>query len=119
MAHTGRPYATYCQRITTVSVGNGAATYFWHDIWLMDEPLAVKLPALLSHFNGQVASVRDVVDGGLHNLLQRRLSNQATHELQLLDTAAGSGPRRLARPTVQPFPGWQWHRGNEKVQTPI
>jgi hypothetical protein len=52
----------------------------------MDEPLAVKLPALFSHFNGQVASVRDIVDRGLHNLLQQRLSNQATHELQLLDT---------------------------------
>jgi hypothetical protein len=70
----------------------------------MDEPLAVKLLALFSHFNDQVASVRDVVDRDLHNLLQRRLSNQATHELQLLDILL----LEVARPTVQPFPRWRW-----------
>lgn len=74
------------QRITSVLVGNEAATSFWHDIWLLDEPLAVKLPTLFSHFTGQASSMRNIVHRGLHNLLQLRLTNQAAQELQLLDT---------------------------------
>jgi len=32
------------QRITTVSVGNGTDTTFWHNTWLLDGPLAQKMP---------------------------------------------------------------------------
>ena len=67
-------------------MGNGEDTSFWHDTWLTDEPLAEKMPALFSHFVGRATSVRDIVHGGLRNMLQRRLSSQAAADLQLLDT---------------------------------
>jgi hypothetical protein len=74
------------QHITSVSVGNGEDTSFWHDTWLMDGPLADKLPVVYSHFAGCVSSVRDVVHRGMHSMLQNRLTAQATAELQSLDT---------------------------------
>jgi hypothetical protein len=72
------------QQITTVSVGNGKATSFWHYTWLVQGPLALKMPALFSHFVGRSSSVHDVLRAGVRNLIQQRLSPQATEELQVL-----------------------------------
>jgi hypothetical protein len=32
--------------LTQCTVGNGSATFFWHDRWLLSEPLATAFPAL-------------------------------------------------------------------------
>ena len=77
------------QRIITVSVGNGRNTSFWHDTWLVDGPLALKMPALYSHFNGRLNSVHDIMALGVHNLLQQRLSTQASGEPQQLTNLLG------------------------------
>lgn len=57
------------QHITTVSIGDDRNTSFWDDTWLLDGPLAEKMPALHSHFAGRATSVRDVLTVGLRNLL--------------------------------------------------
>jgi hypothetical protein len=43
------------QAITTVSVGDGRTCSFWHDIWVGDEPLADRFPALFSHCTAKTA----------------------------------------------------------------
>lgn len=97
------------QRITTVSVGNGRDTSFWHDCWLIDGSLAEKMPAIFSHYNGRAASVCDVVTTGIRNLLQRRLTAQASVELLqleelLLDVSLDeSHDQRVSFVTPQPI----------------
>lgn len=73
------------QCITIVSVGDSRDTSFWDDTWLLDVPLADKMPALHSHFTARATSVRDVLGAGLRNLLHRRLTAQATEELEHLE----------------------------------
>ncbi|XP_066324143.1 uncharacterized protein [Miscanthus floridulus] len=73
------------QRITTVSIGDGRNTSFWDDTWLLDRPLAEKMPALHSHYAGRATSVRDVVTTGLRNLLQHRLTVQVATGLDHLE----------------------------------
>ncbi|XP_066384911.1 uncharacterized protein [Miscanthus floridulus] len=73
------------QCITIVSVGDSRDTSFWDDTWLLDVPLADKMPALHSHFTARATSVRDVLGAGLRNLLQHRLTAQATEELEHLE----------------------------------
>ncbi|XP_066358280.1 uncharacterized protein [Miscanthus floridulus] len=70
------------QRIMTVSVGSGRDTSFWHDTWLAEGPLAELLLAIYNNFHGRAMSVHDVMEAGLHNLLQHRLTPQAATELQ-------------------------------------
>ena len=70
------------QKMTTVTVGDGRNTDFWKDTWLLDAPLADLMPALHSHVTGATTSVHDVVRVGVRNTVQRRLSTQATEELE-------------------------------------
>lgn len=70
--------------ITTISVGNGHDTAFWHDCWLINMPLAERFPSLFSHLAGRAGSVHDVATADLRVLFQRRLTAQTTDELQLL-----------------------------------
>jgi len=43
------------------------------------------MPAIFSHYNGRAAFVCDVVTTGIRNLLQRRLTAQASAELLQLE----------------------------------
>jgi len=64
--------------MTSVTVGDGRNTDFLNDTWLLDAPLADRLPALHSHADARVRSVHDIVHRGIANVLQRRLSTQAS-----------------------------------------
>jgi len=69
------------QAITTVAIGDGRTTSFWHDVWAGDESLAEKLPALHSHCKTTSRSVRQISDEGLELHLMPRLTPLARTEL--------------------------------------
>ncbi|CAN6168854.1 unnamed protein product [Urochloa humidicola] len=74
--------------MTTVVLGDGRTTSFWHDAWTEVGRLADVLPALYSHCLDTDATVAEVVpDGLLPSALQPRLSAAASHELALLNDA--------------------------------
>lgn len=71
--------------ITTVRIGNGTTTSFWHGLWLPSHQttLASQFPAIYSHSNRQCVSVARVLASPELNLdLAPRLSHVA--ELELL-----------------------------------
>jgi hypothetical protein len=45
--------------ITQCKVGNGLATFFWLDRWLLHEPLAQVFPAIFSHHQSPYAFISD------------------------------------------------------------
>ena len=51
--------------ITTVILGDGASTSFWHDVWYGDDPMADKFPELYSHCRIQEMTVRQAVNGAI------------------------------------------------------
>jgi len=72
------------QAITTVKVKDGKSCSFWADVWLGDEALEDSFPALFSHCTLKQASVHDVFELGLPQILVPRLSTQATSQLNSL-----------------------------------
>jgi hypothetical protein len=44
--------------LQTEDPGYGSATFFWHDLWLLHEPLATAFPPLFSHHTQQHSSVQ-------------------------------------------------------------
>lgn len=70
------------QAISSVQIGNGTTCSFWMDVWLGDEALADRCPALYSHCVAKDASVSEMVTIGLQQTMVPRLSNRATLELQ-------------------------------------
>ena len=78
------------QAIMSVKLGDGRSCSFWFDVWHGEESLADVCPALLSHHTKKDMSVRDVVTNGIATGLQRRLSNQAALELELVQGILGS-----------------------------
>jgi hypothetical protein len=63
------------QAITTVSLGDGAMTSFWSDVWLGDECLAERFPSLLS----ADAHTGLTVEGAVRHGLRRHLVSRAAH----------------------------------------
>ena len=96
-----------------VSVGNSRDTSFWHDTWLVEGPLVELLLAIYNNFHGHAMSVHDIMEVGVHNLLQHRLTPQAAIELQHLeDILQNVFPRRLTReflPGRRPSPNVRHH----------
>lgn len=75
---------SFFRSITSVTIGNGATTVFWSDLWLPNTTttLAQQFPALYTHSNRQSASVARVfasTDLNLH--LTTRLSHAAECEV--------------------------------------
>jgi len=70
--------------ITTVAVGNGRSTSFWHDVWSGDDSLADRFPSLLSHCTSTSQIVQEVCASGLQQFLVPRLSGAAVAELDLI-----------------------------------
>jgi hypothetical protein len=62
-------------QITTCTIHNGKSVFFWHDTWLLPEPLATAFPALYSHHTQTHALVCDIVQNGISNGMQCRLTN--------------------------------------------
>ena len=69
------------QAITTVVVGDGQSTSFWHDIWLGEECLSERFHLLQSHCEHTDQSVSDIVIGGLRRHLAPRVTTEALGEL--------------------------------------
>ena len=53
-------------------VGDGHATRFWDDRWILDRPLKVIYPNLFNIVRKRKALVKDVMNGNLPNLSFRR-----------------------------------------------
>jgi len=67
------------QAITTVQLGDGKSTSFWHDVWAGDESIAEQFPALYSHCRKPNQPVHLVVAEGLrHHLVPRLTAEVAT-----------------------------------------
>lgn len=75
------------QAITTVGLGDGATTSFWFDVWLDDDCLADRYPALLTHCIDKNATVRTVIHDGLRHRLVARLTPLTQAELAELESA--------------------------------
>ena len=86
-AHIGKILAKHMHlltKITTCTVGNGKSVFFWHDSWLLNEPLADAFPALFSHHLNQNNLVSDVLQNGVESGLRNRLTMAATQQLAAL-----------------------------------
>ncbi|GJN07228.1 hypothetical protein PR202_ga25042 [Eleusine coracana subsp. coracana] len=70
--------------LTTVEVGNGRSTSFWHDCWLATGPLVDALPALFTHACRPEASVQRVLGAELRTAFVSRLTTMAAEELNKL-----------------------------------
>jgi hypothetical protein len=68
-------------QITTSLVQNGKFVFFWQDTWLLPEPLATAFPALYSHHTTPHAFICDIMQNGISNGLQCRLTNAASEQL--------------------------------------
>jgi hypothetical protein len=72
--------------VSKSSVGNGASTAFWLDLWLGELPLADRFPTLFSHSTRPNTRVSLILSFGLRPTLVPRLSNVATADLLALST---------------------------------
>jgi hypothetical protein len=77
------------------------------DVWLGDDALADRFPALFSHCTKKETSVQEIVDNGLTGALVSRLSNVASAQLQSLQellsntTLTGQPDSRIS-PFIEP-----------------
>ena len=69
------------QAITTVELGDGKSTAFWHDVWTGEESIAERFPALYSHCMLPNQPVHLIVAEGLRCHLVPRLTAEAILEL--------------------------------------
>jgi hypothetical protein len=67
--------------ITSVVIGDGASTSFWHDVWNGDDPLADTFPELYSHCQMKEMTVQQALEGAIHGSLVPRRSQAATQQL--------------------------------------
>jgi hypothetical protein len=51
--------------ISQYNIGSGSATFFWHDRWLLSEPLATAFPELFCHHTQQESFVHEVLLNGI------------------------------------------------------
>jgi len=96
--------------LTTVLLGDGNHTSFWHDRWILNTSLAKTFPALFSHCVSDIGSVSSVLASGLRPLFQARLTHAATEELSILSDCltqvaprGHSDVRLLANSQREPF----------------
>jgi exonuclease III len=70
--------------ITTVEIGDGGSCSLWNDVWAGEECLADKYPAIYSHCNIKVQTVREAKLSGIQHTLVPRLSAIAVQEMHLV-----------------------------------
>lgn len=95
------------QAITTVAIGDGRQTSFWLDVWLGDDALADRFPALYSHCTKKEASVQVIVDSNISSTLVNRLSTVALSQLHSLQDLLAhvnltSQPDKRMSPFIDP-----------------
>uniref|UniRef100_A0A804PIH5 Uncharacterized protein n=1 Tax=Zea mays TaxID=4577 RepID=A0A804PIH5_MAIZE len=71
--------------LTTVEVGDGRSTTFWHDCWLSTGPLVDAMSALYSHARRKETSVCNVLSTALRLAFVPCLSTVAARELEQLE----------------------------------
>ena len=69
------------REISQVVIGDGNATFFWLDRWLLSEPLCLAFPALFTHHTKQNARVATIMMDGIDLGLRSRLTLTASREL--------------------------------------
>jgi hypothetical protein len=72
--------------LTTVEVGDGRSTSFWHDCWTASRVLSVAFPALYTHARRGKSSVCSMLGLPLRHTFIPRLSSVAEEELVALST---------------------------------
>lgn len=74
---------------TTVILGDGTTTSFWHDAWVGDDSMADRFPELYSHCRLQELTVKQASEGALQSSLVQRRSPaallQLSQALQILE----------------------------------
>ncbi|RLN09914.1 uncharacterized protein C2845_PM11G09860 [Panicum miliaceum] len=80
LAHTLRALLPVYQAITTVVLGDGKTTSFWHE----DDCLADRFPALLSHCKTSDQTVHSILQNGLEPHLTPGQSAAALEELEVV-----------------------------------
>ena len=78
--------------LTTVQIGNGQLTSFWHDRWILGTTLAQAFPALFSHYTHTTNSVSAVIAGNLSHHLRPQLTRTAGEELTILRSCIQFSP---------------------------
>jgi hypothetical protein len=72
--------------ITSVALGDGQNTSFWHDVWHEQDSMAEKFPQLFTHCKDQEMTVSQAVEGALQPSLVHRRSSVAQQQLAELTT---------------------------------
>lgn len=72
--------------LTSVHIGDGTRTSFWHDRWTGSMELASKFESLFSHSTDVLATVQQILSIGISNFVTSRLTVAAMTELQELHT---------------------------------
>lgn len=85
---------------TTIKVGDGRHTNFWHDIWMDDQPLATRFHALYTHAIKQSCSLNDICQRGLSHSLVPRLSTEAQSQLNILEALLQQLPLALSQDEI-------------------
>jgi len=70
--------------LTSVRVGNGRHTSFWHDKWLLNNTIAETFPALFSHCTHPNLTVQAAFHAPFGQFLHPRLTRAAAEEKTLL-----------------------------------
>jgi hypothetical protein len=72
--------------LTTVEVGDGRTTAFWHDCWTAVGPLAEAYPALFTHVRRSEATVHNVMSSSLRHAFVPLFSAAAAEEYVTLSS---------------------------------
>ena len=78
--------------LTSVRIGDGQLTSFWHDKWILGTTLAQAFPALYSHCTRTSDMVGVVLTRGLVPYLRPRLTRVAREELNILQNCVQVSP---------------------------
>ncbi|KAK1669680.1 hypothetical protein QYE76_057839 [Lolium multiflorum] len=81
--------------ISKVTLGNGASTAFWMDLWLGDQPLHERYPNLFSHSTRPHINVATTLSSGLRTNLGPRLTAAAVEDFRVLSLELGLVDLRL------------------------
>jgi hypothetical protein len=83
--------------ITTVTLGDGVTTSYWHDVWDGDDSMADRFPELYNHCQLQEMTVKQASEGALRSSLVHRSSPAAQLQLSQAMQIIGQHQLRQAK----------------------
>jgi hypothetical protein len=87
--------------ISNVTIGNGASTAFWFDLWLGNSTLHDRFPILFSHSARPNLNVATALSHGIRHFLVPRLSAAAASELRDLTVELCSVHLNIGTPDIR------------------